>query len=79
MNDQQKQCFDMVYNITHDERHECGNLITFINICFQDSDSEYVGIFLKTAVLPYLSARMEMGEKVMELLYSLKSQSLNDS
>ncbi len=70
MNDQQKKCFEMVYNFIHDEKLQSQNLIAFIDICFKERDSDISNV-LHEVVKPYLALRRDVGGHTMQLIYLL--------
>ncbi len=71
MNDQQKQCFKMVYNFIHDEQHNAANLMAFIDMTFPETDTD-ISKALHENVKPYLEIRRTLGATTMDLMYLLK-------
>ena len=70
MADEQKKTFRLLYKFIHDERAECGNLASLIEIQFRGDDD--ISKTLRTVVAPYLTARQAMGATVMEVMYLLE-------
>uniref|UniRef100_A0A6M3ISH9 Uncharacterized protein n=1 Tax=viral metagenome TaxID=1070528 RepID=A0A6M3ISH9_9ZZZZ len=80
LNNNQKQAFDRIRRFIHDEAHDCANLVQLIDMMFAkddgiDEDCHYICCFLR----PYLAARMDMGKKAMDLIYSLELREGGDA
>lgn len=69
MTDEQKNTFRLLYKFIHDERSECGNLASLIEIQFQGDDE--IAQMLRGVIVPYLTARQRTGAIAMELMYEL--------
>ena len=75
MNETQQECFELIYKSIHDEHHDCSNLVQMIGISFPLSEGgDEVTELMHRVVGPYLIARANLGEIIMEKLYKLKEE-----
>lgn len=73
MNENQKICFDAVYDLFHDEAQHCTNLRALIKLSFP-KDEDVLNKTMNELIIPSLEARVKLGSIATELLYRLKEE-----
>lgn len=74
----QKEHWERICNLVHDESLNCRNMISMIDILFPEvpmgANQFEVVKLLKTAIRPYLEMRADLGQKAMELIYEVDAK-----
>lgn len=75
LTEEQRELWDKIYGIIHDEGITCGNLASMIDIVFPDaskaSGQSPLVALLRKGIKPYLEARAEIGSSTMNLIYTV--------